>query len=615
MYAKVAPIRRMPSSLCELDYLIDETKTPNIQVGHLVNIPFRNKLIFGIVTKIVEEDSTISKKIKHIEKIFLGAEAIPEPQLNFLKEISEFYKTPLGFILQSGLPPLKKTKLNKLSLQHVIHLKENATKPQLCVYQNLDEQKKLLINSISSTGQTLILVPEQDYIQEIKSLLPEESVAVHSDLGDKEQFDIWHQVRDGHTKIVVGTRLALFLPWADLRTVIIDDEGNTSHKSSDMAPRIQGREAAMMLAYAHSAKCILATHTPSVESWYFARAKVFKTENKILPLHKNFESVNMCDERRGHNYGFLSNDLQKVMEQNPDGDFFLFLNRKGSSSYVGCRDCGFVSKCDKCNRGLVYHQTTATLECHFCHIKKAMFLSCPKCHGSNVIMYGVGTQLIENHLNKNNIFNREIVRLDSETQNFRSLDNTKNKIIIGTQVAWNKVRWDRISVMAFIEADTSLFIPEYKMSENIWWQIRHAQFHLKPEATMIVQSSHPEHHAIANLASPNRFYDQEEADRRLFGYPPFNYLIRAFIGQKTPDLARKMAQEAFEHLSTLTKANPDIIISDPVPFSPFLTNGYYWYALIIKTKYDRYKHHTKWLAANLSDDWKFDPNPTNLLSF
>lgn len=617
MFAKVAPIRRMPSSISELDYLVDQKKTPNLEIGHLVHIPFRNKLIFGLVTDLINKETELSKnKIKTVEEIFLQEVAVSAPQLNFLKEISEFYKAPLGFVLQSGLLPLKKTKINKLTLKKIEKNKTNkATKPELILYKTPEEKNNILRDSVSKDGQTLIIVPEVSAIAEIAKLLPADTAVISAELGEKEMYDLWHKIRNNEIKIVVGTRSALFMSWYNLQTVIVDDESNANHKSWDMAPRLHAREAGLMLAHAHQAKCILTTHTPSVESWYFARAKVYTTENKILPLHTNSLLIDMRDERRGRNYGFLSNDLREAMKQKTDGDIFLFLNRKGSSSYVGCRDCGFVAKCDTCTRGLVYHEKTSTLECHFCHTKKAMFLSCPKCRGANVVMYGAGTQLVENDLKKNNIFNREIIRLDADTQNLHTLDDTKNKIIIGTQIAWDKINWKRVSLMAFLEADSALFIPEYKMSETIWWQLRDAQFHLPPTSDLFIQSSHNEHHALANLASPNRFYDQEEAQRRLFGYPPFNYLIRAFIGQKTPDLTRKMAEDAYRHLSTLTKGQTDIIISDPLPFSPFYTHGAYWYALIIKTKFNKYKHNTKWLVANLGDDWKFDPNPANLLSF
>lgn len=607
----------MPSTLSELDYLVDDKKTPALQAGHLVMIPFRNKLVYGVVTKLGKEKSELKEsKLKAVENILLDEVSFSENQLNFLREISEFYKAPLGFVLQTALLPLKKTKLAKLHLTKLAKkISQKTTKPEMILYTNAEERNVIFKKLIPDVGQTLILVPEVSAIPSILTALPTDTAVINGDLGEKELFDLWHKIRNGEIHTVVGTRRALFMPWNDLRTVIVDDESNPNHKSWDMAPRLHAREAALMLAHAHAARCILSGHTPSVEAEYFARAGVYQSETKLADLHPNTTIVDMRDERRGRNYNFLSNDLHEAMKATKDGDIFLFLNRKGSSSYVGCRDCGFVAKCEKCNRGLVYHEKTSTLECHFCNTKKQMFLSCPSCHGANVIMYGAGTQLVENDLRKNNTSGREIIRLDADTQSLHTLDETKNKIIVGTQIAWDKINWSKVSLMAFLEADTALFIPEYKMAENVWWQLRDAQYRLPSNSHMFVQTSHTEHHAIANLALPNRFYTQEDSERRSFGYPPFSYLIRAYIGEKTPELARKAAESAYLRLKTLTSGSLDTIISDPLPFSPFYTNGAYWFALIIKTKYDKYKQTTKLLAQNLPDEWKFDPNPNNLLSF
>ena len=615
MFAKVAPIRRMPSALNELDYLVDSNKTPHLQVGHLVHIPFRNRLIFGIVTKINTEDSNHSDKIKTIEEKIFDEVAFSEAQLNFLKEISEFYKTPLGFVLKSALLPLKKTKLAKLHLKKITPKADSKpSKPQLSLYKNNEEKITLFKKFLPKNGQLLILVPEVSAIDAVMKFLPADSISIHSDLKEKEIFKIWHKIRNEEIKIIVGTRLALFLPFTNLLTVIIDDEANPNHKSYDMAPRLHAREAALMLAFAHRANCILSGHTPAVETQYFAASKIYNCATSLLPLHPNTEIVDMREERRGRNYGFLSAQLQIAIDKVQSGDIFLFLNRKGTANYVGCRDCGLVAKCENCQRGLVYHESTSTLECHFCRLKKSMFLSCPKCHGPNVIMYGVGTELVENELRKKQFPKYEIIRLDAQTNNARNLNTNKNKIIIGTQIAWDKIDWSKISLMAFLEADTALFVPEYKMSENVFYQLRDAQYRLNEETRLIIQSSHPEHHSMANLASVERFYVKELQERRLFNYPPFYYLIRAYIGQKNLSLAQKTAQNVANHLKVLTKGNLDIIISDPLPFASAYTKGAYWFTLLIKTKFDKYKQTTKWLAKNLPDEWKFDPNPANLLS-
>jgi primosomal protein N' (replication factor Y) len=382
-----------------------------------------------------------------------------------------------------------------------------------------------------------------------------------------------------------------------------------------MAPRILAREAALMLAHAHGAQCFLTTHTPSVESWYFAQHKVYTNKQEIPIFDTNVEIIDMKEERRGRNYGFLSLDLEDAIANGDSGDIFLFLNRKGSSAYVGCRDCGYVAKCPQCSRGLVYHENTATLDCHFCNLKNKMFLTCPKCHSANMIMYGVGTQSLETELAKKNQLNKKIIRIDSDTISIYNKNVAGDKIIIGTQIALDKIDWSKIKLMAFIDADSSLFIPEYKMAENLWSQLREVQYHLPPKARLLIQTGHTEHHVFSSLAQPQRFYDQELKERKSFSYPPFSYLIRLYNGEKTLESSRASANDLFGHLQTLTKSRHDITISNPLPFSPSYAKGLYWHGIVVKVSFEKYKQLTKFLAQNIPENWKFDPNPNNLLSF
>ncbi|MFA6423955.1 MAG: primosomal protein N' [Candidatus Magasanikbacteria bacterium] len=617
MIAKVAPIRRMPKKISELDYLVPPQFHKSITVGQLVNIPFRNRLIYGMITEFKENETEEARgKLKSIENIVWENSALTLKQLSFVIEISEFYNTPLGFVLQSCLPPLKKTKIKKIQIQNADLMKPAVRKkPEIKLYCNKNGRNKLLEKLISSTGQTLILVPETSAISEI--LLPPEThpTIINAELSEKEIFDLWFKIRSEEIKIVIGTRRALFMPWSNLQTIIVDDEANPNHKSWDMAPRIQTREAAMMLAHAHGAQCFLTTHTPSVESWYFAQHNVYNNHEEVSALDPKVEIIDMQEERRGRNYGFLSLDLEDAIKQDGPGDIFLFLNRKGSSAYVGCRDCGYVAKCSQCSRGLVYHENTSTLDCHFCNLKIKMYLVCPKCHGANMIMYGVGTQSLEKELLKSNHLNKKIIRIDSDTVSIYDKSFSGDKIIIGTQIAWDKIDWSKIKMMSFIDADSSLFIPEYKMAENLWGQLRDAQYHLDPEARLLIQTGHADHHIFSSLMHPQSFYDKELQERKLFGYPPFSYLVRLYNGEKTLEQSKIAANNLFLHLQSLTKDRHDITISNPLPFSPSYTKGLHWHGIVVKISFEKYKQLTKFLAENIPENWKFDPNPNNLLSF
>ncbi len=617
MIAKVALIRRMPKKISELDYLVPSHLTKNITIGQLVNVSFRNRLVYGLITEFKENETEEARgKLKSIENIIWENSALTLKQLSFAIEISEFYNTPLGFVLQTCLPPLKKTKIKKIKISNVDRLKPaSQKKPELILYHNKQERQEIMAKLISTTGQTLILVPEISATLDLNLSTEIKATIISADITEKEIFDLWFKIRTEEIKIVIGTRRSLFMPWSNLQTIIVDDESNPNYKSWDMAPRIQAREAAMMLAHAHGAQCVLMTHTPSVESWYFAQHKVYFNQQSIRTFDTELKIVDMKEERRGRNYGFLSLDLEDAITNCGTGDIFLFLNRKGSSAYVGCRDCSYVAKCSKCFRGLVYHENTGTLDCHFCNLKNKMFLTCPKCHGANMVMYGVGTQSLEKEIIKNNRSNKKIIRIDSDTISIYDKDFTGDKIIIGTQIAWDKINWEKIKLMAFIDADSSLFIPEYKMAENLWTQLRDAQFHLPPQTRLLIQTGHTDHHIFSSLSNPQRFYDKELQERKLFTYPPFSYLIRLYNGEKTQETSKLAAIHLFEHLRSLTNDRHDITISNPLPFSPSYSRGLHWHGIVVKVSFEKYKQLTKFLAQNIPENWKFDPNPNNLLSF
>jgi len=615
MLVKVVPIRRLPKALSELDYLVPEDLQEKVRIGQLVRIPFRNSEIHGIITKIdISPDQ--KRKIKKIISLVWQEPSLSEKQLNFLREISEFYNTPLGFVFQSSMLPLKKTKLKKVN---IIPQKSQPhspkIKPTLSIYNSTQEKKDIIQKHIDREGQTLIIMPEVSSATEMLDILKDykDIAIIHAEIGEKELFENWVKVRNNETKIVISTRRGIFLPWYNLKSIILDSEGSFYHKNPEMAPRIHNREAALMLAHAHSAALFLTDHTPSVDSWYFAKMGIYNTEGKI----KSFEQpatflVDMRAERRAKNYGAISDPLEQALEK-PSQDLFLFYNRKGSASYVGCRDCGYVIRCENCGRTMTYHENSGQLECHFCKTAERLSLACPNCRGSNVVMYGSGTELLENELKKK-IQNKEIYRIDSTTADFY-VDNDNEKIIIGTQIAWDKIKWDKITLMAFVEADLSLYVPEYKVSENLWWQIREAQFKLSKNAEIYIQTGHMEHQVFSNLMQPEKFYEIEASERQSFSYPPFSYLLKIYIGEKTEEEALQKTSLLEKTLKNLTKNQKNINISGPLPFSPVRFQGFYYYAVIIKIGFEKYKQTTKMIAKEVNEEWKFDPNPNNLLSF
>lgn len=620
----------MPLSLPFLDYSVPEKYQKKIKVGQLVKIPFRSKEEFGVIFSLDSSSHEKDLKLKPLTELVFERPVLSQEQLQFLKDISEFYHVSLGFLLKTNLIPLQKRKLQKLQStdqtikDSTLRIKETARhKPELFIYKTKTEKSEVIIKELlDPVGQTLFLVPEVAAIERVKKMLPlnilEKVVEITSDLGNKEFFARWMQVWSGEKSIVLGTRTALFLPWFNLNKIIMDDEGNSNYKSWDMAPRFHTRDSALFLASNHCAKLKFLTHTPSIETYFFTQKKVYAGGDfNIKPINKAVQTVDMRAQRRQKNFSLLSYDLLEEYKKIKSGDVFFFINRRGSLSYVGCHDCGNVLKCPTCKLSLTFHQGTNTLACHYCNYSEIMPLQCKKCQGTNVNMYGAGTQLAEDLVKKitDKADRRAIIRIDGDEIDLKKLDQPGDKIIIGTQLAWTRLDWSKIKLFAFLDADSSLFIPEYKISENLWQQLRDAQFNLANDCELVIQTSHPEHLVFSSLFEPETFYSQQLEERRMLGYPPFKFLVKIVGGNIKEDVLHAETRKICAQLAELTKNNPDITIMGPWDASPLRHNGQYWQVILAKIKYDNYKKNTKLLVSKLPDSWKIDPNPNSILSF
>jgi primosomal protein N' len=627
MMAKVIPARRMPWKLSELDYAVPDELAGKISIGHLVKIPFLKKEIFGIVSALSNGKSAVEQiKIKNISSIEMVQPALSSQQMAFLSDIAEFYRTSLGFLLKGNLLPLQKRKLAKLNSAEPPAKnisKKISGKPVFFSYGAPADKLKFITDEISGTdGQILLLVPELPDIAAWKKILPDElkekTVFVTGELGNKELFSVWMQIWLGEKKFVIGTRRALFLPWFNLQKIFLDDEGNPDYKSWDMAPRFHTRDAAMFLARHHQARLYLLSHTPSVETYFFCKQNTYEGWEHLekMPAVKKFpDIVDMRSERKGGNYNFLSDELVQKITDDKRGDIFIFVNRRGSASYVGCRDCGNVIKCPKCGFSLTFHEADNLLKCHYCGYSEPMRSHCSVCGGVNMTMYGVGTQQVENSVHK--LLKpgdaRAVIRIDSDNNDLKKLETEGNKIIIATQLAWPYLDWKKICLMAFLDFDTPLFIPEYKIAENLWQMLRDAQMRMEPATDFILQTNHPDHLLIVSLGSPNQFYEEQLKERRIMQYPPYKFLLKLSFGHSEKAAASGEAARLKTFLLSLTKDIKSIKITGPFDASPHYYGGQYWQVILAKIGFEDYKKYTKLMLSIVPETWKADPNPSSIL--
>lgn len=620
MIAQIIPLQRLPKSLSVFDYAVPNTLADEIAVGQIVEILFRKAKHHGLVYALTSNKEKKAVKLEMIQNILNPIPLLSIQQINLLLELSVWYGVSPSTLIKMALPPLQKSKIKKLELRK-IKFKSTAKQTKIIFeqYQNESEHKTQLTKHIKH--KTLILVPEVNLIDEVKQLLPAETqekiVVWHSELSEKQQFENWMQIRNQKKIIIIGTRSAVFLPLDGFKSVIIDYEHDENHKHWDQAPRFHVKDVIEKL----NIKTTLLTYSPSAVTYYHVHKKKYQGNLKLTPAKdacltgRQAQIVEMRDERLGGNYGALSEAVKQAIA-NAKQDIFIYVNRLGFATSVGCNDCGYVEECPNCKNALVYHEKTLTLHCHYCRTQKPMILVCPRCHSSLTKLYGAGTEFIEKEVRRilGADSNKEIIRLDSE--NFPPKENTeKSRVIIGTKMALRRIRWDKTDLAVLIDIDRQMNIPEYLAQEEVWHLIQEILFRKQNGAKLIIQTFQKTNLICRSLSEPDRFYRTTLNSRRALGYPPYLYLTRYFYGNINAPAAQKEAQRvAADIRQELTKSEKKIILLGPIEMHPKFYRGQFWYEIIAKLSASNWQDELKFLNKFIPENWKADPNPISILS-
>ena len=617
MVAHIILSRRLPLSLPWLDYRIPDELESKIKIGQLVKVPFRYQKAYGIVHHLTPAYRGDFKNLKSVEEIVNLSPALSQNQLSFLEEISVLYQTSLGFLVKNNLFSLQKTKVK--IFQNEKGCGKNSTmsvsKPTAFFYSTADELGEYLKQNLLTHDQNLIIVPEINDLQNIANLLlpeiQEQIMTFHSDIAEKRYFECWLRIWNQEQHIIVGTRQALFLPWQNLKNIFLIKEGDPLHKNWDMAPRFHARDASLLLSTCHKAKLHLLDHTPSMETYYFSSKNIFSSaikkvvpmaQDRTLLIHTSAQQPSLLHET--------------VLEKLSDSKrvSFIFTPQRGSAHYIFCSDCNFVFVCPECGGNLTYHAKNNEIKCHNCKYQTLLFSTCAKCGGLSIRARGIGTESVEKELRK--IFpEKEVIRLDSDDKTRKYLALPNQGIIIGTQFAWNKIEWRKIDLMAFVDIDSTLTIPEFKTNEHIWYSLRQAQYLLPEHAELCVQTRKPDHLVFSSLMRPEFFYEKELQERKKFFYPPFVFILKLYHGNQDKEQSEVAAQNLHSKLKNLTKNSQNITIMSPLSMKPLFRNKKYWIAIVVKISFASYKRDSKHILAHIPSEWKVDLNPNSLLSF
>ena len=406
------------------------------------------------------------------------------------------------------------------------------------------------IAEVISTGRpALVLVPEialaMPLVDRLRAELDAELAILHSGLGAGERADEWRRIKAGEVDVVVGTRIALTAPLADVGLIVVDEEHDAAYKS-DRTPRLQARDAAIALARLAGAAIVLGSATPSVES--VGRVRQGRYRHAVLPDRPSgapprVEVVDLRAELAAGNRGLLSNALRTALESLPEGErAILVINRRGTASVVVCRDCGHVQRCPECERSLVYHQAGVTLRCHHCGTATPLATRCPACRSPRIRYLGGGTQRVEEEV-RAAFPHLRVGRLDRDVAEHkgaveRVLDafaEGRLDVLVGTSLVAKGLDIPEVTLVGVVSADVALNLPDERAAERTYQLLTQAVGRAgrgERPGLAIIQTYQPEHPAIKAVASgdASAFYDAELEVRRRFGSPPFGRLVKLTVG-------------------------------------------------------------------------------------
>ncbi len=460
------------------------------------------------------------------------------------------------------------------------------------------------IQEVLSEGkEAIVLVPEISLTPQIvgrfKSRFGNDVAVLHSGLSIGEKYDEWRKIQRKEVKVVVGARSAIFAPFENIGMIIIDEEHETTYKQ-DEHPRYHARDIAIWRGEYHHCPIVLGSATPTLESFARASKGVYELNTMSKRVNQGplpeVEIVDMREQLRIGNRTMFSTALhEKIIDRlEKKEQIILFLNRRGYSSFVMCRDCGYTIQCPHCEVSLTYHKHNHHLKCHYCGYETYMPKQCPSCQSEHIRFFGTGTQKVEEAITKTYPEAR-VIRMDNDTTSrkgahekmLKQFGNGEADILLGTQMIAKGLDFPNVTLVGVLAADSSLHLPDFRASERTFSLLTQvsgrAGRHEKP-GEVVIQTYSPEHYSIelAKTQDYVAFYEEEMKIRRSFRYPPFYYLVLISIAHndliKTVKVSEQIAGYLREYLSEGS------IVLGPVASPIAKIKDHFRYQCVIKYK-------------------------------
>lgn len=600
--------------------IVHERKDGELETKYQVNDKVTKKSIamvspIGSAEELADEKLQLSNRAKKQKEIIEYFQNDPQPiPLVELLEMCATTRSTVKQLEQSGILKIEQQEVGRDPYQDRKFVQTEAlplTKEQQNAFEEIrscvvqGEYKTFLLHGVTGSGKTeiylqtiayamskgkeaIVLVPEisltPQMVERFKGRFGEQVAVIHSRLSAGERYDEWRKIRQGKVKVAIGARSALFSPFQNLGIIIVDEEHESSYKQEEN-PKYHARDVAIFRGQYHQAPVILGSATPTLESYARAQKGVYQLINleervQGRPLPK-VEIVDMRSELHEGNRSMFSrvlfDKITNCLER--EEQMVLFLNRRGFSTFVMCRDCGFVQQCPHCDISLTYHKVTQSHRCHYCGYSEKQVQQCPECESEHIRFFGTGTQKVEEELHKH-FPGIRVVRMDVDTtqkkgsherllQNFR---DQRADVLLGTQMIAKGLDFEKVTLVGVIAADSLLHLPDFRAAEKTFQLLtqvsgRAGRHQLLGE--VVVQTYTPEHYSVIAAAEHNylSFYQQEMNHRHQRGYPPYYYItLITFTHEDIPVLVRA-CEQSVQWLKKQISVNSIVLgpVASPIP--------------------------------------------------
>lgn len=643
-YELIVNLIKKRNALASFDYLKSKLNLSKSELKEEISYLVKKDIISKQVSYYIQEEKkqevvSLSGKYENIEDYLKKIRANAIKQISVIKalEKGELYYEKLTELTGANRSII--TKLSEMELVRTyfidkddefdLSLKEEhkdvilneEQQGVLDSYFNEKNTNKFLLHGVTGSGKTevyikmfkdqinkgkqcLFLVPEialtPQMMRNIYYRFNGEVAIMHSKLSMSKRIKEWDRVRSGKAKIVLGARSALFMPFKDLGLMVIDEEHENTYKSSQ-TPRYDTIDLANFISDKTGARLVLGSATPSIESYY----KAFRGEYRLLEMKKRANGkdfpkvhiVDMTDEMRNGNRSPISRLLKKEIESRlkKGEQSILFMNRRGFSTYVFCRKCGYIEQCPNCDVSLTYHANTNSLKCHYCGYEKSSPNICPECGSDKIKRAGTGTQKIESHVRS--LFpNARILRMDFDTTRkagsmekiLSDFRNNKADILIGTQMVVKGHDFANVTLVGILLADTALNFPDINSPQRTFQLCTQASGRAgraSKEGSVVMQTYSPKNKTLvySSMHDYKKFYAYDIDYRKKMNYPPFSEILGIFIANESEAKSNEDINFVYNKIKELLKEKQreDVKLYQPMEaFIHKLKNKYIMHMLL-----------------------------------